>query len=182
MRGLRIPYAKRKAERALRPDLSGLLRTAGGLNSPKSGIRHGDDDGDHAAGKASATRTDSGSGERVVTFCWPYRELSPNSRNHWAVTARAKRAYRTECWALVRQAKLAPIEWDGVIYLHMTFVPPTRRRRDGDNLIASFKAGFDGIADALGVDDSRFCVFPPVISDETGGHVVVRISQEPPTC
>lgn len=182
MRGLRIPYAKRKAERALRPDLSGLLRTAGGLNPPQSGIRHGDDDGDHAAGKAPATGADSGSGERVVTCCWPYRELSPNARVHWAVKARAKRAYRTECWALALHAKLAPIDWDGTIYLHMTFMPQVKRRRDGDNLIASFKAGFDGIADALGVDDSRFCVLPPVISDETGGHVVVRISQEPPTC
>jgi len=34
-----------------------------------------------------------------------------------------------------------------------TFYPPDKRRRDFDNQIASFKAGFDGIADVIGVDD-----------------------------
>lgn len=182
MRGMRLTFAQWKAKRELRPDVSALLRTASGLNPPTSGVRHGDDDGDHAAGKAPATGSDSGSSERTVVFAWPYRELSPNFRGHWSVVARAKRAYRTECWALVRQAKLAPIDWDGPIYLQLTFVPPVRRRRDDDNLIASFKAGRDGLADALKVDDSRFRIFPPVISTETGGRIIARISQEAPTC
>ena len=38
----------------------------------------------------------------------------------------------------------------------ITFCPPNKRRRDLDNIIASFKAGSDGIADGLGIDDSLF--------------------------
>jgi crossover junction endodeoxyribonuclease RusA len=38
----------------------------------------------------------------------------------------------------------------------ITFCPPDKRRRDLDNIIASFKAGADGIADGLGIDDSLF--------------------------
>jgi crossover junction endodeoxyribonuclease RusA len=34
--------------------------------------------------------------------------------------------------------------------------PPDKRRRDWDNIVASLKSGLDGIADALGIDDSRF--------------------------
>lgn len=181
MRGMRLTYAQWQAKRALRPDVSGLLRKARSVNPPQSGIRHGDDDGHHPAGEAPTQGKDHGSGERVVVFAWPYRELSPNFRGHWSVIARAKRAYRTECWALVRHAKLAPIDWDGPIYLHLTFVPPVRRNRDDDNLIASFKAGRDGIADALNVNDSRFRVSASM-PDETGGRIIVRISQEAPTC
>lgn len=40
----------------------------------------------------------------------------------------------------------------------MDFLPPDRRRRDMDNLLASCKGLLDGIADALGVDDSRFAI------------------------
>jgi hypothetical protein len=40
--------------------------------------------------------------------------------------------------------------------LSLNFYPRDRRKRDDDNLIASFKSGRDGIADALGVDDVNF--------------------------
>jgi len=45
---------------------------------------------------------------------------------------------------------------DGRIKMKITFYPPDRKRRDDDNMIASFKAARDGLADALGVDDRRF--------------------------
>ncbi|SOE49110.1 hypothetical protein ODI_R1848 [Orrella dioscoreae] len=38
----------------------------------------------------------------------------------------------------------------------LTFVAPDRRRRDIDNLLACMKSQMDGIAIALGVDDSQF--------------------------
>ena len=46
-------------------------------------------------------------------------------------------------------------EWgDGDIHLTLELVPPDRRKRDDDNIIASCKSYRDGVADALGVDDS----------------------------
>ena len=108
-----------------------------------------------------------------IELDWPVKELSQNSRCHWSVKAKATKAYRKACWALTKQAGIA-IDWEGDIHLWITFYPPNKRRIDDDNLIGRFKAGRDGIADALGIDDSRFRTHPWV-STETrpGGKVVV---------
>ena len=46
--------------------------------------------------------------------------------------------------------------FDGDVHLRVTHHPKPGRAPDQDNAIASFKAYQDGLADALGVDDSRF--------------------------
>lgn len=86
---------------------------------------------------------------------WPPSELSPNKRNHWHKSAKAKAAYRERCRVetMLQQPGKLP---DGPLALHLEFVPPDRRRRDRDNLLASMKAGLDGLADALRIDDARF--------------------------
>jgi len=65
---------------------------------------------------------------------------------------------------------------EGRALLAIEFLPPDRRKRDDDNMLAAFKAGRDGLADALGIDDNRF-VTQLSVSDETvkGGAVRVRI-------
>lgn len=93
----------------------------------------------------------------TVTIPWPDKALSPNARTHWSVKAKAAKSYRKACWALALQAKLK-VNWDGPIYLTLIFCPPTNRARDDDNLLASLKAGRDGLADALKIDDKRFTV------------------------
>jgi len=45
---------------------------------------------------------------------------------------------------------------EGKIPLTITFCPPNKSRRDEDNMLASIKAGLDGVAEAWRVDDSRF--------------------------
>lgn len=45
-------------------------------------------------------------------------------------------------------------------------------------MIAAFKSGRDGIADALGIDDRRF-VCHPYVKDQVGGMVKVRITAGP---
>src|SRR3546814_1232582 len=45
---------------------------------------------------------------------------------------------------------------NGDIRVVLTFYPPDRRQRDRDNLLSNCKASLDGIADSLGVNDSRF--------------------------
>lgn len=113
-----------------------------------------------------------------VTFGWVPRECSPNWRGHWSKRAKAAKAYKQACWALTKEAKLA-VTWDGAIHLWITFNKPSRRVMDDDNLVAAWKNGRDGMALALGVDDSRFVVHP-FVSDRIAGSVVVRISEWPP--
>lgn len=112
----------------------------------------------------------------AVTLPWPPKILSPNARAHWAAKAKAAKAYRAECAWLTKAAGLH-VDWDGTVHLWITFLAPDRRHRDDDNLIAAFKSGRDGMADALGIDDKRFRV-QPWVSDEvvTGGAVKVRLS------
>ena len=89
-----------------------------------------------------------------VVLPWPSRALSPNARGHWSQRSRAAKAYRMQCFLFAKKAGLvAPA---GRILLQLEFLPPNARRRDDDNLLASFKAGRDGLADALGIDDSLF--------------------------
>lgn len=92
--------------------------------------------------------------KQQVLFPWPDRALSPNARGHWSKRSRAAKAYRMQCFL---QAKIAGlVAPDGRILLDLEFLPPNARRRDDDNLLAAFKAGRDGLADALGIDDSLF--------------------------
>lgn len=99
-----------------------------------------------------------------VALPWPPKGLSPNSRGHWAQRARVVKAYRQTCRILAMAAKLrAPAE--GEVFLRVDYFPPDRRARDWDNIIASSKAMFDGLADAMGVNDKRFVVLTHVHHD-----------------
>lgn len=99
----------------------------------------------------------------TITLPWPNKRLSPNASVHWAATSRLKRNARQEA-ALHTRAALGPsvktigttLAESGSIALKVTFFPPDRRHRDDDNMIGSFKAARDGLADALGVDDRKF--------------------------
>lgn len=109
-----------------------------------------------------------------LTLPWPPAACSPNARVHWTKKSRAAKAYRAACHLLAKQASIqAPA---GEALLMIEFVPPDRRRRDDDNLLAMFKAGRDGLADALGIDDNVFAT-QIRMSKETikGGAVRVRI-------
>lgn len=109
---------------------------------------------------------------------WPPKELSPNARVHWAAKNRAVKLYRENCVWLTKAAGLR-VDWGGIVHAFITFYPPDRRHRDDDNLVAAFKSGRDGVAQALGIDDKRFRIHP-FLSDEVvkGGAVRVRLSKE----
>jgi crossover junction endodeoxyribonuclease RusA len=111
----------------------------------------------------------------IIILPWPRKELSPNSSAHYMVKHKAKKAYRQECaWQACEQG--VKQDWpDGKISVHLNFVPPNRMRRDHDNLIASMKSGLDGLADAMGVDDSRFLISSD-ISEDVGGMVKVSVT------
>lgn len=110
-----------------------------------------------------------------VLLPWPPKVLSPNARAHWRAKSKAAKDYRYRCFLEAKLAKLrAPA---GRVLLMLEFMPPNRQRRDDDNLVAAFKSGRDGLADALGIDDSRFVTLVQ-LSDEIwpGGAVRVTLS------
>lgn len=108
---------------------------------------------------------------------WPPKILSPNARAHWSKRSKAAKAYRQECFVLCKSAKIKMPVTDGLVHFFVEFFPPDRRHRDDDNMIASFKSGRDGIADALGINDKKFRCHPSVSAD-VGGMVKVRIVNE----
>ena len=114
--------------------------------------------------------------EQTVIFPWPPAILNPNGRPHHMALYRAKKSYKQACWALAKQARMTHVP--GIRPLvTLTFVPPTRRHRDGDNLVGSMKAGLDGLAAAMGCNDTLFRLGEPIVKDdEIGGFVRVVVS------
>lgn len=114
-----------------------------------------------------------------IELPWPAKPLSPNTRQHWAVKAHSVKAARDEAFYLVRSVCKTSQPWERVA-VSMTLCPPDNRRRDRDNMISSMKAATDGIADALGVDDSRFEITYSIGSPIKGGAVTVTIEELKP--
>jgi crossover junction endodeoxyribonuclease RusA len=104
---------------------------------------------------------------------WPPKELNPNSRVHWAAKANAVKKYRRDCYLLTKVAGLSMPSTHAILVT--TFYPPSNRRRDDDNLVAAFKAGRDGIAEAMGVDDSRLRVQPEFGDVVKGGRIEILL-------
>lgn len=94
-----------------------------------------------------------------VILPFPDRRLNPNSSKgkHWASTVGLRKSARTGA-ALLTAAAAAGHRFEpgAELALVITFVQPDRRARDRDNLLAACKPMLDGVADALGVNDSQF--------------------------
>jgi crossover junction endodeoxyribonuclease RusA len=119
----------------------------------------------------------------MIELClpWPDKLLSPNARAHWAKKGKAvKDARLMSCLTAKNAGWHRLVLPDGRLQLWIDLYPPDRRRRDDDNAYSACKAYRDGIADALGIDDSRF-VGHPYLKDEVrkGGEVRVRITGGP---
>ena len=54
----------------------------------------------------------------------------------------------------------ATIDPQAVVHVSPTVFRPVLRGRDADNFWAGMKSALDGVANALGVDDSRFALMP----------------------
>lgn len=120
--------------------------------------------------------SERGTGAAIeIVLPWPHKSLSPNARVHHMAKASQVKKHRqwarwaTPCHVNVEAERLA---------VTITFNPPDKRRRDMDGMLASSKAFLDGIADSLGIDDSRFDLQAPVIGPVVkNGRVVVEVSQ-----
>ena len=99
---------------------------------------------------------------------YPYPALWPNKRPHWLEKYRATSAYRFIAKSKSLGAKVGPIR--------VTFCPkPKGQVPDMDNCIAAFKAGQDGLADAMGVNDRDLIVTYEMGNRCKDGAVIVEI-------
>jgi crossover junction endodeoxyribonuclease RusA len=119
--------------------------------------------------------------ELVIHLPLPTPALQPNSRAHWIVKARETKQYRQR--AMLEARSILPHDWQPMEYatVQCVFTFAQRRRRDGDNLLASMKAAYDGLRDAgVVVDDCRFTHLPVLVNSQRGApSVCVKITEQP---
>jgi crossover junction endodeoxyribonuclease RusA len=83
--------------------------------------------------------------------------------------------YREACFLSAKEQGLEKMNSD-TLHLTLTFYAPTRRAFDLDNALARIKSGLDGLADVLGVDDSRWALTIKK-GDTVGGFVRVEVME-----
>ncbi len=110
----------------------------------------------------------------VLELPWPNKNLSPNARPHWAVKAKAAKEANQVAHYVARTKLPIKPQWLSA-RLQWAFHPKTAHALDKDNCIASCKAYQDGIAMALGIDDSLFDTSYEIKEPVKGGKVVVTI-------
>ena len=112
----------------------------------------------------------------IITLPWPPRELHPNARPHHMAKAAATKAYRTQAHWITKAGEINPPA-DGEIMLDVAFHPPSNRG-DLDGMFAAIKAGLDGIADALAVNDRRFAFTIRRAAVSKNGAVLIRVRED----
>lgn len=120
----------------------------------------------------------------MIELPWPPKELTPNfkRRKHWSAYRLKSLKYREDCAWLVKQHLLSEglaVSPAGLRLTSVTFYPPDHRKRDDDGMIGAFKAGRDGVADALGVDDHSFRPAYHFGEPVKNGKVVIGIEVAP---
>ncbi len=121
----------------------------------------------------------------IIRCDWPATELRPNFTrdNHWRKWRSKNTAYRHLCATLARAQSVHMRKWpEGDIRLSYEFYPPKGCRWDDDAMEGAFKAGQDGIADAMRVDDKHFRVTKTIKPRYGAGCVLVQILTEPVQC
>lgn len=111
----------------------------------------------------------------TVTVSWPPRSLWQNARVHWSKRAAATKLARSEAHILTIATN--PGKLTAPVRIIVRVYPPSRRRMDMANVIGALKASIDGIADALGIDDSQFLIRWPETFEQPvkGGKVTFEI-------
>lgn len=91
----------------------------------------------------------------MIVLPWPPSSLSGHAKGGWRAKYEVTRKHRNWARLATLDAKIRGIPAEGDIRLRVTFTPPDRRG-DRTNFPNRMKPLFDGIADSLGVNDSRF--------------------------
>lgn len=113
-----------------------------------------------------------------IELPYPNSGLNPNKKIHWAKKAKLAKTAKHTAYVLTLEQldvrKRSMYQLKDKIHLDVMFCPPDLRRRDLDNMIASMKSYFDGIAQAMGVDDSKFRFSFDIGDVVKGGRVVIN--------
>lgn len=96
----------------------------------------------------------------TISVSWPGRVLSPNGRVNKFRKAEAKRIQKEEAYLLTLQELRGEIPSTAIstdpVAVKLTYHAPTANEPDDDNIRASLKSAFDGMALALRMNDKRF--------------------------
>lgn len=109
-----------------------------------------------------------------IILPWPASSLSGHAKGHWRGKASITAKHRAWAKAATLAARVEGVPDSGDIPIAVHFVPPDKRS-DRVNFPNRMKPLFDGIADALGVNDSRFLPSYSFGEPAKGGKVVVII-------
>ncbi len=108
-----------------------------------------------------------------IILPWPPASLSGHNTGHWSAKASVVAKHRKWAMLAVLSAKVRVSE-TGDIPINIRFVPPDRRG-DRTNYPNRIKPVFDGIADALGVNDRRFLPSYEFAAPEKPGRLEIHI-------
>jgi hypothetical protein len=108
-----------------------------------------------------------------ITLPWPPASLSGHNTGHWSAKAGVVSRFRKHAWAETLAVKAKAPE-KGDVCIHVRFVPPDKRG-DRTNYPNRIKPVFDGIADALKVNDRRFLPSFEFAEPEKPGRLEITI-------
>jgi len=91
----------------------------------------------------------------ILDLPWPSRDLHPNARVHWSKRAKAAKKARADAGWAAKGAGAKKVD-ALALQVTVTFSPPDNRVRDVDGMLSNCKSYLDGIADVIGVDDSKW--------------------------
>jgi len=92
----------------------------------------------------------------TIKLPWYPQELSPNDRPNRHKKAAKYKSYKWEAKIITMthpESSRLPFKGAKDVTMHADFLQKDSRNRDYDNMLASIKAGIDGICEALGFDD-----------------------------
>jgi len=113
----------------------------------------------------------------AIRLPFPAPALWPNKRPHWGAKLRATRTHRSAAFYATLEAKVP--KPTGRVNVTLIIHPKTAHAIDADNAVSANKAHLDGIAQALGVNDSTFN--SPVVrfaEPIKGGAVVIELAPD----
>lgn len=110
----------------------------------------------------------------TIELPWPPSILSGHAKGNWWGKAAITKEHREWARYATLAAKIPAMPDDGDILVKIAFHPPNKRG-DRTNFPNRMKPYFDGIADALGVNDSRFLPSYEFYAPVKGGKVLVTM-------
>jgi crossover junction endodeoxyribonuclease RusA len=114
-----------------------------------------------------------------IELPYPPKALSPNARVDYHVLMREKANYKNNVYLLARNARQlakGTFPLKSPVTVIVTFILPDRIKRDWDNALSSFKAGFDGIVEAgILADDNMTEIRLGLECEYAKGKAAVRV-------